>query len=88
MLQVMLHGIAGANLRKADFLGVCCRYPQQETAVQGLETILSNKKIIVGGRGETVDAADLKSAPRKGVWVRVPSSAPAWIATRAVIPSE
>src|SRR5207244_2184496 len=29
-----------------------------------------------GGRGETVDAADLKSAPRKGVWVRLPSSAP------------
>src|SRR3979490_2695122 len=28
------------------------------------------------GRGETVDAADLKSAPRKGVWVRLPSSAP------------
>jgi hypothetical protein len=42
MLQVMLHGIAGANLRKADFLGVCCRYPQQETAFQGLETTLSN----------------------------------------------
>lgn len=28
------------------------------------------------GRGETVDAADLKSAPRKRVWVRLPSSAP------------
>ena len=24
------------------------------------------------------DAADLKSASRKGVWVRIPSSAPIW----------
>ena len=30
-----------------------------------------------GGRGEMVDAADLKSASRLGVWVRVPPSAPA-----------
>ena len=42
----------------------------------GLNTRNSAAFRVRSGRGETVDAADLKSAPRKGVWVRLPSSAP------------
>jgi hypothetical protein len=45
-------------------------YCSQETPTRKPLNYLSS------GRGETVDAADLKSAPRKGVWVRLPSSAP------------
>src|ERR1044071_8088771 len=43
---------------------------------KGLNTSSSAAFRAKSGRGETVDAADLKSAPRKGVWVRLPSSAP------------
>src|SRR5438067_1826251 len=51
-------------------------FKYRSAASNGLNTRNSAAFRVRSGRGETVDAADLKSAPRKGVWVRLPSSAP------------
>src|SRR2546423_10588860 len=54
-------------------------FKYRSPASNGRNTRNSAAFRVRSGRGETVDAADLKSAPRKGVWVRLPSSAPACI---------
>src|SRR5437764_12905636 len=54
-------------------------FKYRSPASNGLNTRNFAAFRVRSGRGETVDAADLKSAPRKGVWVRLPSSAPSLI---------
>ena len=73
----MSHGLVVPGWGWLKLLGFCCSVLRQTPVRKGSAIEVQGIDIIFkSGRGEKVDAADLKSASRKGVRVRVPPSAP------------